>query len=128
MIVYIAAVGLMAVMSCGGESMSGKKLREREAAEKAKKDSSHFEPQKEIDPGYSIGDDDTLQKRDIIVIPMSVSYSLPTRSWNLAFRINFKSGIAGNVKIDSTTASNIVNDHTIVAVRVYGQEVTLLRE
>ncbi|MFA7191947.1 MAG: hypothetical protein WC089_01450 [Candidatus Paceibacterota bacterium] len=130
LIFYIAAVGMMAVMmSCGGESMSGKKLKEWEAAEKAKKDSISLEPQKDIDPGFSIGEDGELQGTpiEIIGIPMSVSYAIPLNSWNLSLKINSKDGLAYNLEVDSATASSIINDSTIVAVRVIGKEVTLLR-
>lgn len=121
----IAAIGMMAVMiSCGDNRSGNRKPSTR------KSDSSQVVIPQDVDPGFSIGEDGELQGAplDIIGIPMSVVYSVTKKSWNLSFRINSKNGLHRSVEIDSATASNIINDRTIVAVRVYGQEVTLLRE
>ncbi|MBP9715968.1 MAG: hypothetical protein KBD48_02150 [Candidatus Pacebacteria bacterium] len=122
-------MGIMAVMSCNGCSKSGKRLEERKAAEMAKKDSIKLEPKKDIDPGFSIGDNGELQGKpiEIIGIPMSVSYAVSLKTWNVSLRVHSKDGLAHSLEVDSATASSIINDSTIVAVRVIGKEVTLLR-
>lgn len=123
-IVYIAAVGMMAVMSCGG-SGSGKRQ-----PSPRKNDSTKAvipSPKQDVDPGFSIGDKQG-KPIEIIGVPMSVAYAISLRSWNLSLKVNSRDGLAYGVEIDSATANTIINDHSIVAVKVTGKKVILLRE
>ncbi len=62
----------------------------------------------------------------IIGVPMSVSYAIPQKSWNLSLDVSDKNGYAYNVEIDSATAMQILQDKSGAKVKIIPQRIVLL--
>ncbi len=106
-----ALICVLIIISCG--SKSGQRVQK---------------PEKEkIEEPQPVLEDDPSQQT-IIGIPMSVCYSLDLNSWNLSLDAKSENGYAYNIEIDSLMAVKIIQDKSIVAVRVEGGKITLLKE
>lgn len=107
--VAIILIGIITIISCG--SKSGHKVEQTELKKS--------EPQEiTINPS----------EEEIIGTPMSVAYAIPLNSWNLSLDVKSKDGYAYNIEIDSTTAMKILKDKSIVAVKIKGKDITLLKK
>jgi len=106
---------LISVILFSCESRSGKRVRQ---IAKEEVEQVQVQPQKIIvNP----------EEQTIIGIPMSVSHAIELNSWNLSLDANSENGYAYNIEIDSLTAMKIIQDKSIVAVKVKGKSITLLR-